>query len=149
MSRSRFGHDQQGLQQHPSGTYSYQAQQVYRPRSTDELRRLIETAISSLHALGTRPSFNDIADAAGLVSLDALPGSVTIDKDALTGGSASRHAIRRPGTVPGGGGMFRGGPPVVGALPAARRFSLVHAYDPRGIFRNPLSLPCHPGLTTH
>lgn len=67
-----------------SGTYTYRAQQVYRPRTTDELRRLIETASSSLHALGTRHSFNGIADAAGLISLDALPGKVTIDQDAHT-----------------------------------------------------------------
>jgi alditol oxidase len=67
-----------------SGTYAYAAQQIYRPRAVDELQRLIETASSSLHALGTRHSFNDIADAAGLISLDALPGSATIDRDART-----------------------------------------------------------------
>jgi xylitol oxidase len=67
-----------------SGTYAYAVKQVYRPRTIDELQRLIETASSSLHALGTRHSFNDIADAAGLVSLDALRGSVTIDRDART-----------------------------------------------------------------
>jgi alditol oxidase len=67
-----------------SGTYTYAAQQVYRPRTIAELQRLIETASSSLHALGTRHSFNDIADAAGIVSLDALPGSVRIDEDART-----------------------------------------------------------------
>jgi alditol oxidase len=67
-----------------SGTYTYRASQVYRPSTTDELRRRIETASSSLHAVGSRHSFNDIADAAALVSLDALPGSVTIEADART-----------------------------------------------------------------
>jgi xylitol oxidase len=67
-----------------SGTYTYRAQQVHRPSTIDELRRLVETASSTLHTLGTRHSFNDIGDAAGLVSLEALPGSVTIEADART-----------------------------------------------------------------
>jgi alditol oxidase len=71
-----------------SGTYTYRAQQVHRPSTIDELRRLVETASSSLHALGTRHSFNDIGDAAGLVTLEALPGSVTIDEEA--------HAVSVP-----------------------------------------------------
>jgi alditol oxidase len=65
-----------------SGTYTYRAERVHCPQTIDELRHLIETASSSLHALGTRHSFNDIADAAALISLEALPGAVTIDEDA-------------------------------------------------------------------
>jgi alditol oxidase len=67
-----------------SGTYTYAAQQIHRPGTIAELQRLVETASSSLHALGTRHSFNDIADAAGIVSLEALPGSVRIDEDSHT-----------------------------------------------------------------
>jgi xylitol oxidase len=67
-----------------SGTYAYAAQQIYRPRTLDELQRLIGTTSSSLHALGSRHSFNDISDAAGLISLEALPGNVIIDEDART-----------------------------------------------------------------
>ena len=67
-----------------SGTYTYRARQVHRPRTIDELRRLVDTASGSLHGLGTRHSFNDIADADGLISLEALSGNVTIDEDALT-----------------------------------------------------------------
>jgi xylitol oxidase len=67
-----------------SGTYAYSAQQIYRPRTLDELQRLIGTTSSSLHALGSRHSFNDISDAAGLISLEALPGNVIIDEDART-----------------------------------------------------------------
>ena len=55
-----------------SGTYTYSAQQIYRPQAIDELQRLIATAPSSLHALGTWHSFNDVADAAGLIALEAL-----------------------------------------------------------------------------
>jgi xylitol oxidase len=65
-----------------SGTYSYAARQLHRPRTSGELQRLIEAARSSLHALGTRHSFNDIADADGLISLEAMPGEVIIDQDA-------------------------------------------------------------------
>jgi alditol oxidase len=67
-----------------SGTYTYRAKQLYRPHTIDELRRLIEEAIGSLHALGTRHSFNDIADADGMISLEALPGEVMINQDART-----------------------------------------------------------------
>ena len=67
-----------------SGTYAYAAQQIYRPRTIAELQRLIETTSSSLHALGSRHSFNDISDAAGLISLEAFPGNVIIDEDART-----------------------------------------------------------------
>ena len=54
-----------------SGTYTYRAKQLYRPDTIDELQRLIEVASGSLHALGTRHSFNDIADADGI----SAPGS--------------------------------------------------------------------------
>jgi xylitol oxidase len=67
-----------------SGTYAYRAEQLHRPRTVDELQRLVQTASSSLHALGTRHSFNDIADAVGIVSLEALPGSVRINEDTHT-----------------------------------------------------------------
>ena len=67
-----------------SGTYTYSAKQIYRPQTISELQRLITTARPSLHALGTRHSFNGVADAAGLITLQSLPGSVTIDEDART-----------------------------------------------------------------
>jgi hypothetical protein len=51
-----------------SGTYTYRTRQVHTPRTLDELRRLIDTASGSLHGLGTRHSFNDIADVDGLIS---------------------------------------------------------------------------------
>lgn len=69
---------------------------MHSPQTIDELRRLIETANSSLHALGTRHSFNDIADAAGLISLEALPGEMTIDEDAR---SVSVPAAMRYGNL--------------------------------------------------
>jgi xylitol oxidase len=67
-----------------SGTYTYGARQIHRPRTIAELQRLIERSSASLHALGTRHSFNDIGDADGLISLEALPGKIMIDEDAST-----------------------------------------------------------------
>ena len=67
-----------------SGTYTYRAQEIHRPRTIAELQRLIGSSRSSLHALGTRHSFNDISDAAGLISLESLPGEVIINENAAT-----------------------------------------------------------------
>jgi xylitol oxidase len=67
-----------------SGTYTYAAQQIYRPQTISELQQLIATARPSLHALGTRHSFNGVADAAGLITLQSLAGGITIDEDART-----------------------------------------------------------------
>jgi xylitol oxidase len=64
-----------------SGSYTYAARQIYRPQTISELQRLIATARPSLHALGTRHSFNGVA-AAGLITLQGPAGGITIDEDA-------------------------------------------------------------------
>ena len=56
----------------------------HRPQTISELQQLIATARPPLHALGTRHSFNGVADAAGLITLQSLAGSITIDEDART-----------------------------------------------------------------
>ena len=66
-----------------SGTYRYQAGSVHRPRTVAELQMLIGRG-GPLHALGTRHSFNDIADAAELISVTDLEGEVVIDEAAPT-----------------------------------------------------------------
>jgi alditol oxidase len=66
-----------------SGTYRYQAHTIHQPRTVDELQALIARG-GSLHALGTRHSFNDIADAPELISLTELPGEPVIDATART-----------------------------------------------------------------
>ena len=66
-----------------SGTYAYRASVVHRPTSVTELLRLVTTR-PALHALGTRHSFNDVADAAELVSVADLPGAPVLDPDART-----------------------------------------------------------------
>lgn len=66
-----------------SGTYNYRAATIHQPRTVAELQSLVARG-GSLHALGTRHSFNDIADAAELISLATLEGEIEIDEDAGT-----------------------------------------------------------------
>ena len=66
-----------------SGTYRYQARAVHYPRTTAELQSLIARG-GSLHALGTRHSFNTIGDAGELISLTELPGEPMINAEDRT-----------------------------------------------------------------
>jgi xylitol oxidase len=65
-----------------AGTHTYEGR-LATPRSIDELQRLIAAAPRA-RALGTRHSFNDIADSDLLVSLQDLPADIAIDTDAAT-----------------------------------------------------------------
>jgi xylitol oxidase len=65
-----------------AGTIEYAAAHVHRPTSVDELCAIV-AATGRIRALGTRHSFNDIADTgADLVSLESLPLSIDVDADA-------------------------------------------------------------------
>jgi xylitol oxidase len=66
-----------------AGNYAYQAGQIHRPESVDEVRRIVANA-PKIHALGSRHSFNNIADAPELVSLERIEPLVAIDPDART-----------------------------------------------------------------
>ena len=66
-----------------SGTYTYRAAQVHRPRSVAELQDLVRSG-GPLHALGTRHSFNGVADGAALVSVAELGGSAVVDPETRT-----------------------------------------------------------------
>jgi xylitol oxidase len=72
-----------------AGNYRYRARTLHRPSSLDQLRELVSAA-SSVHVLGSRHSFNGIADAEELISLEALhseealPAGVLVDHDAQT-----------------------------------------------------------------
>jgi xylitol oxidase len=56
---------------------------VHRPASLDEVRAIVAKA-PRIHALGSRHSFNDIADSVELVSLDAIDPAIEIDREAMT-----------------------------------------------------------------
>src|SRR5437868_2607550 len=62
------------------GNIEYSAAVVERPTSIDELRTIIVGA-AHVRVVGTRHSFNAIADAERLVTLDGLPDDVVIDTD--------------------------------------------------------------------
>jgi xylitol oxidase len=63
-----------------AGNYRYRAGVLHRPESVEELRQLV-AASTRLRALGSRHSFNDVADTSGdQVSLDRLPPELLIDE---------------------------------------------------------------------
>jgi alditol oxidase len=66
-----------------AGNVRYSASRTHHPASIDELRAIVASA-PAVRALGSRHSFNEIADAAQHVSLNRLPRELTIDRDAGT-----------------------------------------------------------------
>lgn len=64
-----------------AGNYEYRANMLHRPRTMDEARDVIANA-PSVRVLGSRHSFNDIADSSELVSLDDMPRDVRFDHEA-------------------------------------------------------------------
>lgn len=67
-----------------AGNLAYSALTLHKPTSVDEVRRIV-AASSSIRALGSRHSFNDIADGtAELLSTAALTGPVTVDRERST-----------------------------------------------------------------
>ena len=66
-----------------AGNHTYRAALLHRPGSLDQLRELV-AGVAQLRVLGSRHSFNDIADSAVLVALDGLPGEVAVDHAAGT-----------------------------------------------------------------
>ena len=77
-----------------AGNIAYTATEIVRPTTVAELREVV-AARSRVRALGSRHSFNDLADTPGtLVSLEALPPDIT-----LTGHQVSVSAGIRYGDV--------------------------------------------------
>src|SRR5829696_8769003 len=67
-----------------AGNYTYRAKRLLEPTSVDELRALVARA-TSVRALGSRHSFNDVADTDGdLISLAQMPRVIEVDRDART-----------------------------------------------------------------
>ncbi len=64
-----------------AGTYRYRATELLRPASLDQVREIVAAA-EKVHVVGSRHSFNDIADTPGtLVSLDALEPEFAVAAD--------------------------------------------------------------------
>lgn len=67
-----------------AGNLAYRAAQVHRPATLDELRQVV-AASPRLRALGSRHSFNDVADTGGtLVSMERLNRVLAIDPERRT-----------------------------------------------------------------
>lgn len=66
-----------------AGTYTYRAQKLHRPRTVEQVQEIIARA-ASVHVLGSRHSFNDIADSLELISLEDLPADVVVEREAHT-----------------------------------------------------------------
>jgi xylitol oxidase len=66
-----------------AGNYTYRAEKLHRPTTIEQVQEIVANA-ASVHALGSRHSFNDIADASELISLENLPSDVVVDHEAQT-----------------------------------------------------------------
>ena len=63
--------------------YTYQARKLHRPTSIAQAQKIVAGA-EKVRALGTRHTFNYIADSTELITLAGLPANVSVDRDAGT-----------------------------------------------------------------
>ncbi len=66
-----------------AGNYTYRAEKLHRPSTIEEVREIIANA-PGVRVLGSRHSFNDIADSSELITLEAMPMDVVVDHAANT-----------------------------------------------------------------
>ena len=66
-----------------AGNHPYRSTRLHRPSSVEELRTIVGRA-PKIRALGSRHSFNDIADSAELVTLEGMDQGIVIDRSART-----------------------------------------------------------------
>ena len=66
-----------------AGNYEYRAERLHRPATLEQLQDIVAAA-RRIRVLGSRHSFNDIADSRELVSLAGLPADVVVDRAAGT-----------------------------------------------------------------
>ncbi|RKR73360.1 D-arabinono-1,4-lactone oxidase [Frondihabitans australicus] len=81
-----------------SGTYTYTARDVVRPTAPEQVAEIVAGA-RHVRALGTRHSFNDVADGPGtLLDLGALPADLVVDaaEGTATLGAGTRYGVVAP-----------------------------------------------------
>jgi alditol oxidase len=67
-----------------SGNYMYRAAQIHQPETVEQIQELVRRG-HKIKALGTRHSFNDIADSSGdLISLEHFDKVVALDRERRT-----------------------------------------------------------------
>lgn len=82
-------------EQNWAGTHVYGATRILHPRTVDELQQIVAKE-PRVRALGTRHSFNDVADGPGvLVSTIDIPADIVIadDRRSVTVGAGTRYGI--------------------------------------------------------
>ena len=80
-----------------AGNYAYRAESLHRPATLEQLQETIAKA-PAVRVLGSRHSFNDIADSSELVTLVDMPGDVVFDHAA---GTVSFNAALKYGKLVG------------------------------------------------
>src|SRR5437763_12612965 len=70
-----------GPERNWAGNYTYRAEKLHRPTTIEQVQQIVANA-ASIHVLGSRHSFNDIADSWELISLENLPADVVVDHEA-------------------------------------------------------------------
>jgi xylitol oxidase len=68
----------QTQQRNWAGNYTYHVERLHRPTTIEQVQEIVANA-SNVHVLGSRHSFNDIADASDLISLESLPADMVVD----------------------------------------------------------------------
>src|SRR3954468_11119424 len=71
-----------------AGTHTYRARAVHRPSTLEQVREIVAAAPRS-RVLGSRHSFTELADSEQLLTLDALPSDVAVDRAAGTESGAA------------------------------------------------------------
>ena len=66
-----------------AGNYVYGAEMLHRPSTVEQVQEIVAKA-PAVRVLGSRHSFNDIADSSELVTLEGMPGDVVFDRAAGT-----------------------------------------------------------------
>ncbi len=66
-----------------AGNYTYRAEKLHRPSTIEQVQEIIANA-PGVRVLGSRHSFNDIADSSELVTLEDMPTDVVVDHKANT-----------------------------------------------------------------
>ena len=61
-----------------AGNYTYRAQKLHRPSTIEQVQEIIANA-PGVRVLGSRHSFNDIADSSELITLEAMPMDAVVD----------------------------------------------------------------------
>src|ERR687890_1054333 len=66
-----------------AGNYAYRAEKLHRPSTIEQVQEIIASA-PGVRVLGSRHSFNDIADSSELITLEAIPMDVVVNHAANT-----------------------------------------------------------------